>query len=317
MISIIIPFNNGKKYLDKCLENLSKIEYNDYEIILVDDYSNDNSEIIANKYEKTKYYYTTQNTIGVGNARNLGIDKAKGKYIMFVDVDDTVDKNINKELKQYIDEDIDMIKYKMKIIKGKKEILTTGNTFEKTNGQDAFNRLCYNDKFFDSPCLYLIKKDLFNKLDLKFEENVYHEDFGLIPQLIVNSQSVVSTNFYGYNYYQSENSIMRNGDYSKRVKKVEDKFLHYNNLLKNIKGYKITDETRENLLTYYTNSIILAIKELNVQDRKKFEKRLKDNNLFSNINPKNLKQYIKKWILENNIELYFKLQNVTFRAKRR
>ena len=51
-ISVIVPFNNGKKYLEKCLNNLSKIEFDDYEIILVDDFSNDDSEIIAKKYEK-------------------------------------------------------------------------------------------------------------------------------------------------------------------------------------------------------------------------------------------------------------------------
>ena len=77
-ISIIVPFNNGKKYLDRCLKNLSKIEFDDYEIILVDDFSKDNSEKIAKKYNNTKYFYTNEETIGVGNARNLGIEKATG-----------------------------------------------------------------------------------------------------------------------------------------------------------------------------------------------------------------------------------------------
>ena len=79
-VSIIIPFNNGKRYLDKCLKSLSNIEFNDYEIILIDDFSKDNSEQIAKKYERTKYHYTNEETIGVGNARNLGIEKASGDY---------------------------------------------------------------------------------------------------------------------------------------------------------------------------------------------------------------------------------------------
>ena len=75
-ISVIVPFNNGKKYLERCLKNLSKIEYDDYEIILIDDFSKDNSEQIAKKYNNIKYFYTKEETTGVGNARNLGIEKA-------------------------------------------------------------------------------------------------------------------------------------------------------------------------------------------------------------------------------------------------
>ena len=96
-ISIIVPFNNGKQYLERCISNLSKIEY-DYEIILIDDFSKDNSEQIAKKYNNTKYFYTNEETIGVGNARNLGIEKASGKYIMFVDVDDTIEKDLFRNL---------------------------------------------------------------------------------------------------------------------------------------------------------------------------------------------------------------------------
>ena len=106
-ISIIVPFNNGKKYLERCLNNLSKIEYDDYEIILVDDFSKDNSEQIARKYGNIKYFYTNEETIGVGNARNLGIEKASGKYIMFVDVDDTIEKDLfNFKIWLCLDKDV-------------------------------------------------------------------------------------------------------------------------------------------------------------------------------------------------------------------
>ena len=151
-ISIIVPFNNGKQYLERCLNNLNKIEYDDYEIILVDDFSKDKSEQIAKKYNNTKYFYTSEETTGVGNARNLGIEKASGKYIMFVDVDDTIEKDLFRNLQKYVNQDIDMIKYKMKIIKDK-EFYVDGPTFEVTNGEEAFNKLCFEDKYLDSPCL--------------------------------------------------------------------------------------------------------------------------------------------------------------------
>ena len=304
-ISIIVPFNNGKNYLERCLKNLSKIEY-DYEIILVDDFSKDNSEQIAKKYNNIKYFYTNEETTGVGNARNLGIEKASGKYIMFVDVDDTIEKDLFRNLQKYVNQDIDMIKYKMKIIKDK-EFYVDGPIFEVTNGKEAFNKLCFKDKYLDSPCLYLIKKELFERTNLCFEKNVYHEDFGLIPLLLVNAKTVVSTVIYGYNYFQSENSIMRNEDYSKQIKKVNDKLFLYEQLKKKIDGMKLKQNTIDNLLEYYTNSIILAIKDLRKEDRIIYEKRIKEKGLLKNLKVKNLKQIIKKIMLEFDMELYFKV----------
>ena len=293
-ISIIVPFNNGKQYLERCLNNLNKIEYDD------------NSEQIAKKHNNTKYFYTNEETIGVGNARNLGIEKASGKYIMFVDVDDTIEKDLFRNLQKYVNQDIDMIKYKMKIIKDK-EFYVDGPIFEVTNGKEAFNKLCFKDKYLDSPCLYLIKKELFERTNLCFEKNVYHEDFGLIPLLLVNAKTVVSTVIYGYNYFQSENSIMRNEDYSKQIKKVNDKLFLYEQLKKKIDGMKLKQNTIDNLLEYYTNSIILAIKDLRKEDRIIYEKRIKEKGLLKNLKVKNLKQIIKKIMLEFDMELYFKV----------
>ena len=247
-----------------------------------------------------------EKTIGVGNARNIGIEKASGKYIMFLDVDDTLDKNLLNNLQEYIEDDIEMIKYKMRIIKNGREFLTNEISFEKTDGQDAFNRLCYCDKYIDSPCLYVIKKELFNRTNLKFEKNVYHEDFGLIPQLIVNAKSIVSLNYYGYNYYQSENSIMRNTDYEKQIKKVQDKIALYNKMVRNLEIFQITEQTRANLLTYYTNSIIFSLKDLKKHDRKKFENRIKKQGILNNLQPKSFRQFAKKILLKTNMEMYYK-----------
>lgn len=313
MISIIIPFDKGEQYLKKCLENISKLQCEDFEVILIDDFSEDNSKNIAKEYMNKlniKYYKTQERTIGVGNARNLGIQKANGKYIMFVDVDDTIEEDLLIKLERYVKQNVEMIKYKMKIVGNKKVILTKGPNFDITIGEDGFNQLCFKDVFLDSPCLYLIKKELLDRVNLRFEKNVYHEDFGFIPQLIVNAKSIVSVDVFGYNYIQSNNSIMRNSDYGKKIKKVEDKFLHYDNLVRKISNYEITGKTKQNLLAYYTNSIILAIKELNVKDRKFFAKKLQQMELIDNLKTKNLKQSIKKLILKNKIEWYFKIERV-------
>ena len=307
-VSIIIPFNNGKKYLDTCLKNIEKIEYDDYEIILIDDFSNDNSEKIAKKYKKLKYYYTEEKTIGVGNARNFGIEKANGRYIMFVDVDDTIDTLLLKKLDKYINRDIEMIKYNMQIIKDE-EVINEKNKKEVNTitGERAFNKLCFVDNYLDSPCLYLIKKELLERTNLKFEKNIYHEDFGLIPLLIINAKSMVLTDIYGYNYYQSENSIMRNEDYSKNTKKVNDKFFLYDKLIEKVNRMNFAPNTKRRLLEYYTNSIILSLKDLKKEDRIFFEKKINEKNMIKNLRTKKFKQLIKKILLKIDINLYFKI----------
>ncbi len=310
-VSIIVPFINGEEHIEKCIKNLKKQKYKDYEIILIDDGSTDLSKQIINKFlqeNNIKYYYIKKDTIGVGKARNYGIEKAQGEYIMFVDVDDLIEENLLTKLQPYIEQQIDLIKYKMMIV-NKDEIKKAGGpVFEKINGEESFNKLCYKDKYLDSPCLYLIRKEFFINLNLKFTENVYHEDFGLIPQLIVNAKSVVSVNLYGYYYIQTEKSIMRDYDYNKTIKKVSDKFKLYDNMIKNLENFNIRKETKEQIKTYYTNSIIVSLKELKKQDRKEFSKKLKNKKLLRNIKIKNLKQLVKKILLVTNINLYFKLK---------
>lgn len=307
-LSIIIPFNNGKKYLYNCLENLKNIAFEDYEIILIDDFSQDDSEKIAQLYKNIKYYYTKEKTLGVGNARNLGIEKASGNYIMFVDVDDSIEKDLLKKIQPYMKKDVEMIKYKMKIINKKMEKkYINGPLFNCLNGEKAFNELCFQDNYLDSPCLYVIKKELFERTGLKFEKNVYHEDFGLIPLLILNAKSVVSTDVYGYNYFQSENSIIRNDDYSKKIKKIYDKLFLFDELYKKIEFMNLEKCTEQNLLEYYTNSIIAGINELKRQDKKLFRNIIKEKGLLNNLRVRNLKQMIKKIMLSSR--LFYKISN--------
>lgn len=307
-LSIIIPFNNGKKYLYNCLENLKNIVFEDYEIILIDDFSQDDSEKIAQLYKNIKYYYTKEKTLGVGNARNLGIEKASGNYIMFVDVDDSIEKDLLKKIEPYMKKDVEMIKYKMKIINQKMEKkYISGPYFSCLNGEKAFNELCFQDNYLDSPCLYVIKKELFERTGLKFEKNVYHEDFGLIPLLILNAKSVVSTDVYGYNYFQSENSIIRNDDYSKKIKKIYDKLFLFDQLYKKIEFMNLEKCTEQNLLEYYTNSIIAGINELKRQDKNFFRNIIKEKGLLNNLRVRNLKQMIKKIML--SFGFYYKISN--------
>lgn len=91
-ISIIIPVYNAGKYLSQCLYSILQQSYKDYEVILVNDGSSDNSEDICLSYVKQdgRFKYYNQENKGASAARNLGIDKSCGKYIVFIDADDYI-----------------------------------------------------------------------------------------------------------------------------------------------------------------------------------------------------------------------------------
>lgn len=92
-ISIIIPVYNGEKSIHLSLESLLKQTYKNFEVLIIDDGSNDNTSEIIKKFtvKDNRFKYTFQNNAGVAMARNKGIDLAKGRYICFLDSDDYYD----------------------------------------------------------------------------------------------------------------------------------------------------------------------------------------------------------------------------------
>ena len=227
---------------------------------------------------------------------------------MFLDSDDYLDVKAFEILEKYIDKDIDLIKFKLQRVNEKGEILEQvgGPVFDIVKGQDAFNKLYCEDVLLDSPCVYLIKKELFIENNFKFERT-YHEDFGLIPFIILSAKTVISIPEYLYKYVQAPNSITRTEDYNKTIKKMEDVLAHYDNMLKMLEKLNLKKITEENVKIYYTNSIILKLNELNKDSQKLYIKEIKQRKMYQNIKPRNLKQLVKRIILKYNIKLYLKI----------
>ena len=99
LVSIIIPIYNGEKYIESAINSILSQTYDNYEVIIIDDYSKDNSYNIAKSFQNRKIkVYKNNLEKGLAPARNCGIKKAKGKYIAFLDVDDVWNKD--KLLKQ-------------------------------------------------------------------------------------------------------------------------------------------------------------------------------------------------------------------------
>ena len=117
MISIIIPVYNSEKYLATCLDSIFNSTYQDFELILVDDGSTDNSSTICDDYatRDSRCIVIHKPNAGVANARNEGLKRARGEYIAFVDNDDVIHPMMLEILYKAIksgDYDFSMILYK-------------------------------------------------------------------------------------------------------------------------------------------------------------------------------------------------------------
>ena len=324
-VSIIVPVYNTATKLKKCLDSLVNQTVKDIEIIIINDGSTDNSEEVIKEYienyrkitqnesEKkcntVKIEFYSKENEGIAKTRNYGIEKANSDYILFVDSDDYIDEKLVEKLSKYIEQNIDIIKFKLQRVNENDEILekTDGPVFENVTGQEGFNKLYSQDVLLDSPCVYLIKKELFEKNKLSFKRT-YHEDFGLIPLLIVSAKNMVSTPYYLYSYVQSSNSLMRNNDYNKTLKRIEDVWFHYDNAMKYIDKIELEKTTKENIKIYYTNAVILKVYELQTKEQKEFIKEIKKRKMYKNIKARNLKQLIKRYLLKFNIKLYIKMR---------
>ena len=309
MISIIITAYNAEKTIERCINSILENKYDDYEIIIVNDGSKDKTEDIVNLFASNKIKYFSKENTGVADSRNFGIERASGDYITFIDSDDYVSNNYFEGLDKYLkDGTIDIIKRKAIIVNEKENTKNKiiGPSFDVCTGEEAFNKLCFKDIYLDTLWSYIIKKDLFESNNLKFNKGHFHEDFGLLPLLILKAKTMVSTDDYVYYYIQTDGSIMRENNHEKTIKKAEDALYHYDNIINKIEKYSISKKTKENIRIYCTNAILLKEKELNGKDKDNYIKELKKRKIYKNIKIRNLKQLIKRILLFINIKWYAK-----------
>ena len=313
-VSVIVPIYNVEKYLEKCIKSLVNQTLEDIQIILVNDGSTDNSGNIAKEYAQkysNKILYLEKENGGLSDARNYGLKHATGEYISFVDSDDYINENLYSNLIEYMNNNYDMIK--IKIIKvynqGNKISENYSPEFKEKTGEEAFNTLYKTDVMTEVAWGYVYKTSFWKENNFEFTKNMYHEDFGLIPLVLLKANKVASTNIEGYYYVQSEQSITRNSDDEKKKKMSMDLITYYDNMIKQIQDYNIGKQTKENIKIYYTNCILLELNNIsNKEVRQAYIKEIKKRKMTKNIKARNLKQLLKRIILSINIEWYLSLR---------
>jgi glycosyltransferase involved in cell wall biosynthesis len=207
LISIIVPIYNAEKELNKCLESILSQTYQNFELILIDDGSSDNSKIICDYYEKkdSRIKVFHKQNEGVSIARNIGLEMSSGKYIGFIDSDDWVDSSMYEILYNTIiteNADISLCSY-VKEYKDDKQKVVKYNKKEVSNTYESIEKFL-NGKFGGCVWNKLFKKSIIVK---NFDKSLaIGEDSLFLYYTLKNAQKVVCLPQELYHYYVRNDS---------------------------------------------------------------------------------------------------------------
>lgn len=243
-LSIIVPIYNVAPYLRKCVDSLLAQDIFDYEIILVDDGSTDNSGIIADEIVREVMDYESncqspianrptlsvihQENAGLSAARNEGIAKAKGEYIWFVDSDDYVEPNVLGVLMEQIERDkLDVLRFRYQNVRESGEAFAPYKDMTNYNDYSAVptDGLAFLNERMGNQCYavqFLIRREI--ALQEVFTQGIYFEDTDWTPRMLLRAKRVASSELMVYNYLWRVGGItLSQTDIQKQRKQLHDK----------------------------------------------------------------------------------------------
>lgn len=216
LFSIIIPVYNVEQYLHQCLDSILAQDFNNYEVICVNDGSTDGSwqilEEYAGKYSQIKI--TNRQNAGTASARNDGMQQAQGDYIWFVDSDDWILEDslfkLSEQLKLH-QPDVLCFNGKLKYEDDGREEFDEGIIEHNIGGWEYYNKYALQSRKFHFVCvvLRLYKRSFLLENNLFFDNTVTHEDNLWIPLMYYYAESVDSIDMMAYVYRIREQSKMQ------------------------------------------------------------------------------------------------------------
>lgn len=215
LISIIVPIYNAEIYLDKCIKSILNQSYDNFELILVNDGSADNSANIVKKYMENdkRIIYLNQKQSGVSAARNNGINNAHGDFITFIDADDMIEKDYLEYLlslfsNRNIDVTLSTFPFKIKN-DSKKNKQIMDDKVNEMSGIDATKEMLLY-KIVISSWNKMFKTELIKNKKIMFNENLsYGEGFEFVIKSFLASNRVAIGKRHIYDYrVDNKNSAM-------------------------------------------------------------------------------------------------------------
>lgn len=210
LISVIVPVYNAEKDLENCIKSILSQTYETFELILVNDGSKDGSLEICRTFEKQDKrirVYDRENG-GAGAARNTGLEKMKGEYVVFVDSDDYVSANYLENLYLAIElGGYDIVQSRLEQVTEKKTPLKV--IFNPSDVREITKIEALNGRLYKvSVCSKIYSSWIFK--DFHFSEGVIYEDDDSYYIFVDRAKRVALLNETLYYYFMSDNSVMRN-----------------------------------------------------------------------------------------------------------
>ncbi len=226
--SIIVPVYKVEDYLQACVDSLlAQEEYEDQmEILLIDDGSPDKSgelcDRLAEAHEQIKAFHKPNG--GLSSARNYGLDRAAGEYVLFVDSDDVIESDTLKKIAEALVQfdEVDAVFFDGVEDDGVHQDPMRRVPLEQVQCADNGKQYLlehFRDRNLNvEACLYAYRRAFLNEHDLRFREGILHEDVEFTPRIMMQCGKVVELPDRLYHYLVRENSISTQKNKEKNIR---------------------------------------------------------------------------------------------------
>lgn len=267
-ISVVIPVYNVKPYLCECLDSVVNQTFTDLEIIIVDDGSTDGSGKICDEYAKkdSRIQVIHKENGGLGNARNVGMDAANGKYIVFLDSDDYWDLSAMERLFYEAEKNsVQVLVFSAEPffdgIKKLDHYLHYGHSIQNEfvkNGAESMKTAIENKEYFSSACLRLYLLNYLREKRMRFDEGIVHEDekMSFLAYLLADRVECIGDRLYKRRYRRG--SIMT----SENVQKSAHGYITAIDGIMNAFCELCLSNSQKSLIEYYVRFLFGKIRSM-------------------------------------------------------
>lgn len=266
LFSIVVPVYNIEDYIRRCIESIIIQNFDDYEVLLVNDGSTDDSLSICQEYaEKYKQFSVlTKENGGLSDARNYGIAHAVGKYIVFLDGDDTLEEYALEKLANLIkiNQCPSVVLYSANRIKNGRSSVFRHIPFNGViTGSEYLKLKKHNCNYRYEAWLFSIKKDFVKNERLLFKKGLLHEDIPWFFEVMLKADSVAYSDIIFYNYYIRQNSISTKKNKLKNYYDIRLSCAEISHLVKSEVDKRLKKCVEDSLAEIYMNSILVLSPE--------------------------------------------------------
>lgn len=256
-VSVIVPVYNVEKYIDKCLQSIKNQSLEDFECLIVNDGTKDNSIEIAKKTigKDSRFRFLDKENGGLSDARNFGLNEATGEYICFIDGDDYIDRDLLKlSYEKAKEHDSDIVCFDLYYKDDDNLTISKGANFYDVSNYQSNSKLIFCNNSANNK---LFKKDFIK--EKKFIKGIWYEDLATIPLWMAQANNVSYVDKPLYYYVQRKESISHSAD-----TRIFDIYI----ALSNIKE-KLNLSSRDLSKLYLDNCLIMTT--LRIRDIKDIE----------------------------------------------